>query len=111
MSFVEERCYVLHTEFGAKDYFEIYEQGARHLQQRILGGFLGYYTTEFGELNALVSLWKYDSIEERQARRAQLASEPEWLAFLAKVRPMIKTMNNRLLSPAAFTEPQVLACK
>ncbi|QSB20138.1 NIPSNAP family protein [Pseudomonas sp. 15A4] len=108
MSFVEERCYILHTEFGAKDYFEIYEHDARQLQQRILGGFLGYYTTEFGELNALVSLWKYYSIEDRQARRAQLASEPEWQAFLVKVRPMIRTMSNRLLSPAAFSEPQVL---
>jgi len=108
MAIVEERIYVLHTHFGPKDYFEEYERGARELQASILGGFMGYYMTEVGELNALVSLWKYESFEERQQRRACLAAEPKWQDFLSKVRPMIRTMNNRLLTPTPFTAPQVL---
>lgn len=106
MAVIEERCYVLHTQYGPKDYFDIYEEMGRKLQVETLGGLLGYYATEVGELNALVSLWRYDSFEDRQKRRAQLAAIPEWHAFLARVRPMIRTMNNRLLTPAAFSPAQ-----
>lgn len=100
MAIVEERCYVLHTHYGAKDYFDLYNGVPQKLQSETLGGFMGYYVTEVGQLNALVSLWKYESFEERQKRRAQLATEPEWLSFLSKVRPMIRSMENRLLVSA-----------
>jgi hypothetical protein len=103
MALVEERCYVLHTQYGAKDYFDIYEEMGRKLQTETLGGLLGYYATEVGELNAVVSLWNFETFEDRQKRRALLASNPDWLAFLRRVRPMIRTMNNRLLVPAPFS--------
>jgi hypothetical protein len=100
MAIIEERCYVLHTHFGPKDYFDLYKGAPQKLQGETLGGFMGYYVTEVGQLNALVSLWRYESFEERQKRRAQLAAEPEWLSFLSKVRPMIRSMENRLLVSA-----------
>ncbi|MBU9477679.1 NIPSNAP family protein [Burkholderia multivorans] len=103
MAVVEERCYVLHAQYSPKDYFDVYEEMGRKLQTETLGGLLGYYATEVGELNAVVSLWRFDTFEDRQKRRAQLAGSPEWIAFLSKVRPMIRTMNNRLLTPASFS--------
>ncbi len=94
---VEERCYVLHPTHSTADYLEVFRRDGLELQRRILGGLLGYFTTEVGELNAIVSLWEYPSFEERQRRRAALAAEPAWQAYLRGVRPMIATMSNRLM--------------
>lgn len=103
MSFVEQRTYLLKPEFSAKDYFDIYVGEVHELQARHLGSLKGYFATEIGELNAIISLWSYPSIEARQERRAALAEEPVWQAFLNKVRPMLRSMENRLLVPAPFS--------
>ena len=103
MAIIEERIYILHTHFSTKDYFDIYKADGAALQIETLGGLLGYYTTEVGELNAIVSLWQYDSFEERQRRRAVLAASPQWQGYLDKVRPMIRQMSNRLMSPVNLT--------
>lgn len=94
---VEERCYVLKPTYSPKDYLTAFRAEGLDLQKTILGGLLGYFTSEVGELNAIVSLWEYESFEERLRRRALLAAEPGWQSYLGKVRPMISTMNNRLL--------------
>ena len=36
----------------------------------ILGRLIGYFQTEIGDLNHVVHLWAYDSLEDRAARRA-----------------------------------------
>lgn len=96
---VEERCYVLHTNATPQQYLEIYRKQAFAVQREALGGLIGYYVTEVGELNAIVSLWQYDSFEDRQSRRQQLASNPLWQDYLREIRPLIKSMQNRLLTP------------
>ena len=94
---VEERCYVLHPNWSTNDYLEVFRREGLDLQRRTLGGLVGYFTTEVGELNAVVSLWEYQSFEDRQRRRAALAAEPAWQDYLKKVRPMISSMSNRLM--------------
>jgi len=101
---IEERCYVLKGDYTPAMYIEIYRQtGALELQQRVLGRLLGFFTTEIGELNALVHLWGYDSFEERLRRRTLLAADPLWQAYLGRIRPMLQSMNNRLLTPTDFS--------
>jgi len=100
---VEERMYVLHTEVDVREYFRIYESEGLPVQREILGGFLGYFTTEFGVQNQLVHLWAYPDLEERRKRRARLAEQPQWQACIAKIRPMIRTMENRIMVPTAFS--------
>lgn len=101
---VEERVYVLHAEFPPAAFFEAYKRtGGLELQTKILGRLLGFFMTEIGELNSVVHLWAYDSFEERTKRRAQLAAQPSWQAYLNEVRPMLKTMNNRILVPTDFS--------
>ena len=95
---VEERCYVLHATSSPPEFLAAYREMGQEVQTRTLGGLVGYYVTEVGELNAVVSLWRYSSFEDRQSRRAELAKNPQWQAYLAKVRPMIKSMNNRLMT-------------
>jgi hypothetical protein len=100
---VEERTYVLHTEVLVEDYLRIYEVEGLPVQAPILGGLLGYFSTEIGTLNQLVHWWGYQDLEDRRRRRAELARAPEWQAFLRKIRPMIRTMENRILMPAGFS--------
>lgn len=103
MSIIEQRIYVLKPEYGPKDYFDLYTAEGRAVQTETLQGFRGYFASEVGELNAVISLWSYPSFEIREQRRALLAQNPVWQAFLAKVRPMLQHMENRLLVPASFS--------
>ncbi|MDE1568604.1 NIPSNAP family protein [Aquabacter sediminis] len=100
---VEERMYVLHTHAVLADYMRIYTAQGLPLQKEILGGFMGYFTTEFGTQNQLVHFWAYENLEERRIRREKLARQPGWQACLAQIRPMIMTMENRILLPTAFS--------
>lgn len=100
---VEERIYVLHTHVSIKEYLHIYATEGLPVQKEILGGFLGYFTTEIGVQNQLVHLWAYDNLEERRIRREKLAEQPAWQGCLSKIRPMIMTMENRILIPTAFS--------
>ena len=101
---VEERCYLIRPEFTTADYLQVYAStGALELQKRILGNMLGYFTTEIGELNALVHLWGYDSFEERARRRALLSAEASWQDYLRQIRPMLQSLTNRLLVPTDFS--------
>lgn len=77
---------------------EAYRRLGQEVQTRVLGGPVGYCVTELGELNAIVSLWKYASFEDRLARRAEWARDQKWQAYLQEVRPMLKSMNNRLMT-------------
>ena len=61
---------------------------------------LGFYTSDIGTLNQVVHMWGYDSHAERDRRRALLAIASEWRAFVPKVLPLIRDMENRILVPA-----------
>jgi hypothetical protein len=100
---VKERIYVLHCHANAADFLRIYGEEGYIIQTRTLGNMLGYFTTEIGVQGQIVHLWGYDSLQDRQERRARLLAEPQWLACLAKVKPMLKSMENRILIPRRFS--------
>lgn len=98
---IEERIYTFHP--GKIPAFMAEYESVRDLQVRTLGRMVGYFTSEFGAQNQTVHLWAYDSLADRQERRARLSAEPEWRAFLAKVLPMIQHQENRILAPLPFS--------
>ena len=99
---VEERTYHVYTgKLG--EAVALYAGEGTELQQRVLGNLIGAFTVDIGDLSSLVQLWGYDSMEERDRRRAQLQAEPEWKAFLAKLTPLIHTQRNRILLPTSFS--------
>jgi hypothetical protein len=73
------------------------------VQTRILGNLIGYFHTEIGELNQIVHLWGYESLAERERRRALLAADPDWLAYLKQSPDIILKMESRILVPAPFS--------
>ena len=99
---VEERIYTLHPGKVA-EMIKLYGEEGLAFQQRYLGKFLGYFSTETGNLNQVVFLWGYDSLEDRAARRERMALDPGWQAYLKKVVPLIMTQENRILKPAPFS--------
>lgn len=105
---VEERTYVLHTGAKLGDYLECYETVGLPPQKRILGGFLGYFVTEFGVQNQLTHFWAYTDLEARRARRAELAENEDWQRCLGVIRPMIMTMENKIMYPTSFSPIRTL---
>ena len=103
MMIVEQRIYTLHPG-QAPAYLKAYEAEGLAIQKPILGRLVGYYSTEFGTLNQVIHMWAYESVQEREERRARLMADPAWQAYVGKVRGMIITQENKLLIPAPFLQ-------
>ena len=74
---VEERCYTLKPG-TVQVYYQDYSARGLKIQQPILGNLIGYFHTEIGELNQIVHMWGYESLAERERRRAVLAANADW---------------------------------
>lgn len=99
---VEERIYTLHPGKVA-EMVRLYGEEGLALQQRHLGKFIGYFTSETGNLNQIVFMWGYESLDDRAARRDRLAQDPEWHRYLEKVVALLVTQENRILKPTSFS--------
>ena len=97
--FIEQRTYSL-VPGGAAEYINLYEELGRAVQERILGGMLGYYTRDIGELNQLVYFWSFSSMDERTRRRADLAADADFKAFRGKIRHLVLKQESSILVPA-----------
>lgn len=99
---VEERIYTLHPG-KLPEYLRLYESEGMAIQTRILGRMVGYFTTDIGPLNQVIHMWGYDSLDERGRRRAEMAADPGWKSYVAKIQPLVRTMENKILLPTAFS--------
>jgi hypothetical protein len=99
---VEERTYTVKPG-TVRQYYDDYNPRGLKIQERVLGNLIGYFHTEIGELNKIVHLWGYESLAEREKRRAALAADPEWLAYLQQAPDIIVAMESRILVPAPFS--------
>ncbi|WP_424135596.1 NIPSNAP family protein [Roseomonas chloroacetimidivorans] len=86
------------------EFVKIYETIAWEIQKKYLGRCLGWYTTVEGPLNRVVHLWAYDSQADREQRRAAMAADPGFQAYLAKVAELglLQNMENRFVTPTSF---------
>jgi len=99
---IDERTYTCHPG-KVKAFLEVYERLAKPIQWAILGDPIGFFVTETGTLNQVVHLWKYDSMADREQRRARLAQAPNWGDYLDAATPNLIRMENRILVPTAFS--------
>jgi hypothetical protein len=100
--FVELRTYSFHPG-KLPEFMRLYEQEGLEVQKRVLGNMVGYFTTDIGMLNQVVHLWGYEDLKQRQERRERLAADKTWQTYLAKVLPLIQTMESKILVPASFS--------
>ena len=99
---VEQRDYHVYTG-KLNELVRLYETEGIGIQQEILGGLIGVFTTDVGALSTYTSMWGYDSFAEREQRRARLQADERWQAFLGRIQPLIHTQANRILVPTAFS--------
>ena len=99
---VEQRDYHVYTG-KLPELVRLYETEGIPLQEEMLGGLVGAFTTDVGALSTYTTLWRYDSYGEREEKRARLQSDERWQAFLRKVQPLMHTQQNRILLPTPFS--------
>ena len=102
---VEIRDYHVHTG-KLPELVKLYATEGIEIQNEVLGGFVGAFTTEIGALSTYTSMWRYASFDERETRRAALQARDDWKAFLPKISPLIHTQQNRILVPTTFSPLQ-----
>ena len=100
--FYEIRIYSMKNG-GIPEYLKVVGEEGIAIQKKHLGNLVGYFSSEIGPVNEIVHIWGFASLDDRQARRARLAADPEWQAFLPKIRDLIVTAENKIMTPAAFS--------
>lgn len=85
------------------EYLRVVGEEGIAIQKGHLGNLVGYFSSDIGPINEIVHIWGFASLDDRQARRAQLAADPAWQAFLPKIRDLIVTADNKIMTPAAFS--------
>ncbi len=98
----EERCYQFEPAQFQR-FLALFEAEGLDLMRGHLGHLVAYFTAETGTLNSAVHIWRYDSFEDRLARRQNLWADPAWQAYADKVLPWIVKMESRLLRPTRFS--------
>jgi len=101
----EERDYRIKAGKLA-EFVQIYGEFGLPLQKQHLGTFIAYFTSEIGELNHVVALWSYQSLDERSARRKAMLADPNWHDYLKRVDGLIDIQNSRILNPVAYSPLQ-----
>lgn len=102
---VEQRTYTTHPGKW-RDYLALYEARGLAIQKEILGRMVGYYYTEFGPLNEIVHLWAYTDLNDREQRRAALATNQQWQSYVVEMLPLLARQESKILKPASFFSPQ-----
>lgn len=99
---VDHRTYTVQHGRMA-EYLERYQRVALPIQLRHLGRLLGFYVSDIGPQNQVVHLWAYDSIADREERRARMAADPEWQAFLKGNAGTFVAQENKILRATSFS--------
>ena len=99
---IEERDYRI-VAGKLADFISVYYTFGLPVQQRHLGRFLGYFTTEIGELNHVVAWWSYDSFADRETRREKMLADGEWPGYLSRIGGLIDIQQTRILKPTSFS--------
>lgn len=63
---------------------------------------VGYFTGDVGALNQLVHLWKFDDDADRRAFWSGVFADEAFMAFAAKLRPLLAHQSNKLMLNAPW---------
>ncbi len=85
-----------------KEFVELYKKEGMPVQTKYLT-LHGYFTTEVGNVNQIVHMWRYESLADREQRRAKLMADPAWQAYGKKAAPYFTNMENKILVATDFS--------
>ena len=98
---VEKRTYTLLPGMMPA-FLALYEAEGLALHTKYLP-MLGYFVSDIGVLNQVITMWGYESMEQRDTLRAQLYADPAWIAFGPKTTKFIQKMESAILRPTHFS--------
>ncbi len=101
---VEQRTYTLRP-LRTQDFLALYERAALPLQKKYLGHLVGFFVSEVGPLNQVVHLWAFDSLAERERRRALMEKDPGWPVYVNALRELdvILQQETKMLRSVSFS--------
>ncbi len=87
-----------------KKQMALYNESGREPQTRNLGQPLAFLTTETGNPNEYVHIWVYEDATDRAKKRAAMAADPGWQAYLVESSKLgaLESQNNKLMTPVDF---------
>jgi hypothetical protein len=91
---VDHRTYELQPG-RLREFLALYEKEGLPVQKKHLGNLVGFFTTEVGNVNEIVHIWAYEDLADRTKRRAAMAADPAWQAYLQKSREYMKHITTR----------------
>ena len=101
----ELRCYTL-VPGKMPEYLKAAETIGRPARGNNYGVNHGYWTAEFGALNQIWHLWKYDSLNDRERLRGELMKNKDWTGkYVPTIRPWIQRQDLRVMNPVVDIRP------
>jgi hypothetical protein len=87
-----------------RKHLALYEEYGKAPQTRHLGQPLAYLTTETGNPNEYIHIWVYENAADREAKRAAMQADPDWLDYLDRSAQLgaLVSQDNRLMKPVEF---------
>ncbi|UUX51671.1 NIPSNAP family protein [Nisaea acidiphila] len=87
-----------------KKHLEIYEKYGKAPQTKHLGQPLAYMVTETGNPNSYIHIWVYENAGDREAKRAAMWADPDWLEYTKKSAEFggLVEQQNCLMKPVDF---------
>ncbi|QCO56426.1 NIPSNAP family protein [Pseudorhodobacter turbinis] len=100
---LDHRTYTCHPG-RIKKHMKLYEEHGWEAQRRHLGEPVVYGAVETGDVNSYVHVWAFESPADRATKRAAMAADPQWQAFLKLSAESGNLMSqvNTILTPAPF---------
>jgi hypothetical protein len=99
--FYEVRTYRLKNG-SIPEYLKAVGETGINIQKKHLGKLVGYFYSEIGPINEIAHIWAFTSLDDREERRTRLMADPDWQAFLPRIRDLIEVAENKIMKPAAF---------
>lgn len=63
---------------------------------------VGYFLGDVGAMNKLIHLWKFEDDADRRRHWAGLYGNATFMAFAGKLRPMLLSQENQLMTQAPW---------
>ena len=102
MALYELRTYSLYVGKLAEA-LELYQrEGWPALGRHADGRLVGYFIGDVGAMNQIVHLWKFADDADRRRFWEAVFSDEAFMAFASKLRPLIRTQENKLLLAAPW---------
>ena len=100
---IEMRTYYIKVGM-LNNFINIYDKQIRKIHIKILGNQIGFFYSEFGDLNKVVHLYGYESYRDRDKRRALLIKQEAFKNYLHNVKDILVSQKSEILLPTKFSK-------